>query len=238
MENRTFSWVPCRAPLLHADALRTTYGRALRYGLDPTKYMRPQETWGRVPVKILCGDFYQLPPVPSSASLLAPHSGQSYEHQQGRKLLADFEYVVDFVQMQRLTDPLQLGVLNAMRTAGGKHFSEESLQAIVITQVVTSSGSGQFASSINQADPQPQWDHRLRAARGWYESAYENARPGCHQKQCGDHRWISSVTRNHRWRTEHHPGYHQLQCRDQRSGIRQVLAVDTGLFYIDDAEHS
>ena len=31
-------------PLLHADALRTTYGSALRYGLDPTKYMRPQET--------------------------------------------------------------------------------------------------------------------------------------------------------------------------------------------------
>ncbi len=160
-------------PLLHADALRTTYGRALRYGLDPTKYMRPQETWGRVPVKILCGDFYQLPPVPSSASLLAPHSGQSYEHQQGRKLLADFEYVVDFVQMQRFTDPLQLEVLNAMRTAGGKKISEESWQAIVNTQVVTTSGSGQSASSINQAAPQPQWDPRLRAARGWYESAYE-----------------------------------------------------------------
>ena len=76
-------------PLLHADALRTTYGRALRYSLDPTKYMRPQETWGRMAVKILCGDFYQLPPVPASASLLAPHTGQSYEHQQGRKLLAD-----------------------------------------------------------------------------------------------------------------------------------------------------
>ena len=26
-------------PLLHAHALRTTYGRALRYNLDPTKYM-------------------------------------------------------------------------------------------------------------------------------------------------------------------------------------------------------
>ena len=56
-------------PLLHADALRTTYGRALRYNLDSTRYMRPQETWGRMPAKILCGDFYQLPPVPASASL-------------------------------------------------------------------------------------------------------------------------------------------------------------------------
>ena len=44
-------------PLLHADALRTTYGRALRHGLDSTKYMQPQETWGRMPAKILCGDF-------------------------------------------------------------------------------------------------------------------------------------------------------------------------------------
>eukprot|EP00959_Pyramimonas_sp_CCMP1952_P026399 554099-Pyramimonas_sp.AAC.1 len=61
-------------PLLHADALRTTYSRALRYNLDPAKYMRPQETWGRMAVKILCGDFYQLPPVPASASLLAPHT--------------------------------------------------------------------------------------------------------------------------------------------------------------------
>ena len=113
-------------PLLHADALRTTYGRALRYGLDSTKYMRPQETWGRMAVKILCGDFYQLPPVPASASLSAPHTGQSYEHQQGRKLLADFEYVVDFVQMQRFTDPLLLEVLNTMRTPGGKRISQES----------------------------------------------------------------------------------------------------------------
>ena len=84
-------------------------------------------------VKILCGDFYQLPPVPASASLLAPHTGQSYEHQQGRKLLADFECAIDFVQMQRFTDPLQLEVLHAMRTPGGKKISDESWQAIVKT---------------------------------------------------------------------------------------------------------
>ena len=57
---------------LHADALRATYGRALRHNLDPTKYMQPQETWGRMLAQILCGDFYQLPPVPASSSLLAP----------------------------------------------------------------------------------------------------------------------------------------------------------------------
>ena len=154
-------------PLLHADALRTTYGRALRYNLNPLQYMRPQETWGRMAVKILCGDFYQLPPVPASASLLAPQTGQSYEHQQGRKLLADFEYVVDFVQMQRFTDPLQLEVLYAMRTPGGKKISEESWQAIVNTEIVCPSGAGHPAASSSRAAQRPQWDQRLRAARGW-----------------------------------------------------------------------
>ena len=78
--------------LLHADALRKTYGRSLQHDLQTTAYMKPQETWGRMAAKILCGDFYQLPPVPATASLLAPTKGQTYEHQQGRKLLADMEY--------------------------------------------------------------------------------------------------------------------------------------------------
>ena len=59
------------ADLLHADCLRKTYGRALRHNLDPTVYMKTAETWGRMARKILSGDFYQLPPVPPTASLLA-----------------------------------------------------------------------------------------------------------------------------------------------------------------------
>ena len=70
--------------LLHADALRRTYGRALCHDIDPIAYMKPQEAWGRMPIKILCGDFFQLPPVPASASLLAPQDNQSYEQQQGK----------------------------------------------------------------------------------------------------------------------------------------------------------
>jgi len=140
--------------LLHADALRKTYGRSLRYNLCATAYMQPQETWGRMAAKILCGDFLQLPPVPASSSLIADTRGQTYEHQQGRKILADMEHVIDFVQMQRFTDPLLLEVLDAMRTPGGKQLTDAAWRAIEATQL----------------EPE---DPRLRNARGWYESAYE-----------------------------------------------------------------
>jgi hypothetical protein len=142
--------------LLHADALRKTYGRCLRHNLDTTTYMKPAETWGRMPCKILSGDFYQLPPVPASASLLAPPTNQSYEHQQGRKLLMDMQYVVEFVQMQRFDDPLLVEVLEAMRTPGGKKISEDAWRAIKATE-------------IKEGDT----DTRLRDARNWYECAYE-----------------------------------------------------------------
>ena len=147
--------------------------RALPRDLDPTKYMQPQETWGRMPAKILCGDFYQLQPVPASSSLLAPVKNQSYEHLQGRKLLADMEYVVDFVDMQRFKDPLLLEVLIAMRTPGGKTISEDSWQALVKTQIKSTSVAAQPAGTSNSEAETPQYDQRLRAARGWYESAYE-----------------------------------------------------------------
>ena len=142
--------------LLHADALRKTYGRCLRYNLDATKYMKPAETWGRMPAKILCGDFLQLPPVPQSASLLSPPTNKSYEQQQGRKLLLDMEYVVDFVQMRRFNDPLLVEVLESMRTPGGRKISEDAWKALEAT-VIRSDGT----------------DQRLRDARGWYECAYE-----------------------------------------------------------------
>ena len=60
--------------LLHADALRKTYGRCLRHNLDTTKYMQPSETWGRMPAKILSGDFYQLPPVPATGIAFQPEA--------------------------------------------------------------------------------------------------------------------------------------------------------------------
>jgi hypothetical protein len=149
--------------LLHADALRKTYGRAMMHGLDPTRYMQAQETWGRMPVKILSGDFYQLPPVPASASLLADPMRQSYEQQQGHKLLQDMEYVVNFVEMKRFEDDNLAEILEAMRVPGGKLISQEAWQALQATVIKTGA-------------PQPgddQQDTRLRDARHWYECAYE-----------------------------------------------------------------
>ena len=142
--------------LLHADALRKTYGRCLRHNLDTTAYMKPAETWGRMAAKILSGDFYQLPPVPPSKSLLPKPTNHSYEHLQGRKLLMDMEYVVDFVQMKRFDDPLLVEVLEAMRTPGGMKISEDAWRAITATE-------------IKEGDT----DTRLRDARNWYECAYE-----------------------------------------------------------------
>ena len=146
--------------LLHADALRTTYGRCLRYNLDPTLYMKPSETWGRMFAKILCGDFLQLPPVPPTASLLAedtPKKPQSYEWRQARKLLMDMEYVVDFRQMRRFTDPLLVEILEAMRTPGGKKISDAAWAALGETVLKPGDAS----------------DQRLANARHWYECAYE-----------------------------------------------------------------
>ena len=133
---------------LHADALRKTYGRCHCHNLDSTKYMKPSETWGRMPVKILSGDFYQLPPVPASASLLAVPTKQSYEHQQGRKLLMDMEYVLDFVKMQRFEDPLLVQVLEAMRTPGGKCISEEAWQALKSSAVLLSLRPRPMAATV------------------------------------------------------------------------------------------
>ena len=64
--------------LLHADALRSTYVRARIHRFSTASYMRPAETWGRVFAKVLFGDFYQLPPVPATASLLMSTPRQSY----------------------------------------------------------------------------------------------------------------------------------------------------------------
>ena len=103
---------------------------------------------------ILSGDFLQLPPVPATSSLVAKAGHQTYEFEQGRKLLADMEHVIHFEQMQRFNDPLLVEVLEAMRTPDGKKITCKAWDAIRKTQVVDN-------------------DKRLLDTKGWYECAYE-----------------------------------------------------------------
>ena len=145
-----------QAELLHADCLRTSYGRALRYKLDSTLYMQPQEKWGRMPARILSGDFLQLPPVPPTASLLAPSTRQSYEHQQGVALLASVPYVIDFVEMKRFEDEKQLQLLKNMRVPGGRPVAEETWRAILATECKPKNVTA-----------------RLLQCTDWYETAYD-----------------------------------------------------------------
>ena len=142
--------------LLHADCLRTTYGRAQRHNLDSTQYMRPQEKWGRMPARILCGDFLQLPPVPATASMLAPPGRHSYEHHQGVALLASVPYVIDFVEMKRFEDDKQLQLLQNMRVPGGVPVPEDTWKAIVASQYTASQDAAQ-----------------LLACSKWHEAAYD-----------------------------------------------------------------
>ena len=142
--------------LLHADCLRTTYGRAQRHNLDSTQYMRPQEKWGRMPARILCGDFLQLPPVPATASMLAPPGRHSYEHHQGVALLASVPYVIDFVEMKRFEDDKQLQLLQNMRVPGGVPVPEDTWKAIVATQYKAGKDAAQ-----------------LLACSKWHEAAYD-----------------------------------------------------------------
>ena len=57
----------------------TAVTQAPIYGLDPSRYSEPEQTWGGMPVVVVAGDELQLPPVPFEASLLAPVEGSSHE---------------------------------------------------------------------------------------------------------------------------------------------------------------
>ena len=69
--------------LNHADALRMTYARQHKYGLNPLDYWKPTERHGRIAVSTYWGDHLQLPPVPASSSMLSPLTGTSNEHKAG-----------------------------------------------------------------------------------------------------------------------------------------------------------
>ena len=134
--------------LNHAGALRTTYAREAKYGLNKDVYFKPQERWGRLPVVVYSGDHLQLPPVPASSSMLAPLEGTTNEHKVGAKIFRDADLVFEFQQSMRFTDHTLIDILNTMRVPGGRALTEQQWQALKNTEV-----------SAEQPDIPASWYH-------------------------------------------------------------------------------
>ena len=118
----------CSGSLLHASALRCTYGRARKHNLLCADYSRKQEYFGRMPLTLILGDFLQLPPVPACSSLMydGPPSLQ-YEHRQGKAIVQQADYVFGFKKAMRFSDPNLTHILQVMREGGTIH--EQAWQA-------------------------------------------------------------------------------------------------------------
>ena len=71
------------APLLHASNLRFMYARMWKHSLNAALYMQPSNWYGKTFAVLLLGDFFQLPPVPESSSLLEPALHAAHEQKQG-----------------------------------------------------------------------------------------------------------------------------------------------------------
>jgi hypothetical protein len=152
-----FSMFP--AKLMHADALRFMLSRARAYNLDPHTYAQPKHVFGNIPFLGIFGDHLQLPPVPPSASLLAPLVNKSKEHAIGAKIFREVNYVFEFHDMQRFkNDPLLRSILETMRTKGGARLTEEQRDALKSTEVGASQPSGEATT--------------LQGTDGWYQVSY------------------------------------------------------------------
>ena len=81
--------------LNHAAALRTTYVRESKYGLNRHTGSSPQERFGRIAFLIYSQDHLQLPPVPAPSSMLASLEGTSDEHKVGTKIFRNVERVFE-----------------------------------------------------------------------------------------------------------------------------------------------
>ena len=152
------------APLLHANALRHTYGRARRHGLEVNRYLTSNELFGRMPVVILSGDYLQLPPVPESSSVLWAQTNASYEHRQGRSIIDRVPCVFEFCKANRFKDERLARILLAMREPGGKKVLDADWQALEARLL-------ELATSKQGVAQAP--DNRLLEAADWLESSYD-----------------------------------------------------------------
>ena len=106
--------------LNNAAALRTTYARENKFGLNRNVYHTPEERYGRIAILSSSGDHLQLPPVPASSSVLAPLENTSDEHKVGARIFGNAELVCQFEKAMRFEDKTQIAILECMRTPGGK----------------------------------------------------------------------------------------------------------------------
>ena len=125
----------CIGQMLHADALRKSYGRQQALGLEIHRYAEFDETWGRMPVVVIAGDELQLPPVPFAHSLLASTDGTSDEHKAGVHLFSQFQHVYRLQTAMRFQDPVLECILKKMRTPGGSRLTQAEWKALLATNV-------------------------------------------------------------------------------------------------------
>ena len=152
--------------ILHANALRHTYGRARAHNLQVENYMQMDQLFGNMPIVILLGDYLQLPPVPETSSVLWPAANASYEHRQGRAIISRMPLVYEFRKSNRFKDEALIRILAAMRTAGGQKLADSDWQALAERKIRAATPK-QALSGHHQPDP------RVWQAANWIESAYD-----------------------------------------------------------------
>jgi hypothetical protein len=145
------------APLLQAAALRTTYARQHKYGLDTACYAQPDQIFGRISFLAICGDHLQLPPVSKSSGLLAPIENTSDEHKVGAAMFNNIHYLFEMETMKRFTDSALISILQKMRTTEGAKLTEQEWQALTELDV----------SQLGR-DPET----LIQDTAGWFESCY------------------------------------------------------------------
>ena len=125
------------AELNNAAALRTTYARQAKFGLDANFYHKPQERYGRLAVLTYGGDHLQLPPVPASASVLASVEKKTDEHKVGARIFRNAELVFRFEKAMRFQDDIQIEILECMRTSGGQRLTTKQWRALQDTELTS-----------------------------------------------------------------------------------------------------
>ena len=103
------------------------------------------------------GDELQLPPVPFEHSLLASTETTSDEHKAGVHIFSGFSHVYRLQTAMRFQDSVLVGILEKMRTPGGKKLTDPEWKALQATSV----DGPQHAHKLNNTE------HFFQACYTW-----------------------------------------------------------------------